>query len=239
MAPRKPAPKASKPVAKPAPKAAVKPAVKPAVKKSNLTVWPAATAPLPQPASPLAMHQHDHHHEHGACCGHSHARTNPLACLSSCCPVAKIVFTRSFWAASVVAFLVIFATDWLLHTRILMQDYAETSALWRADGEIRHSLIFLTQALTAMAYAAIIIGLGHAGKWFGSFSSGVLAGSLPAIGALTSYVMLPFASPYIPAVWAAASLIQGGLAGIAICAALKASRAPDVAACCAPKSTLH
>ena len=219
MAPRKPAPQAAKAT----------------VKKSKVTVWPAE-----------APHAHDHthhHHGHGACCGHDHSHKPScgamLACLCACCPIAKVIFTRSFWAASVVAFLVIFATDWLLHTRFLLQDYHETAALWRADGEIRHSLIFVTQALTAMVYAAIILSLGHAGRWFGSFTSGLLAGCLPAIGAMTSYVMLPFATPYIPAVWAIASLLQGGLVGFAVCAALKASRAPETGDCCTPKPTLH
>ena len=241
MAPRKPskpAPKAiikapakaaPKPAAKPVVKAAVKPLPKPVVQPVAKPVAKPALAPLPQPE---LMHDHNH----AACCT---PRTTGLGCLTSCCPMAKVLFTRSFWAAAVVAFFVIFATDWLLHTKFLMQDYAQSSSLWRAEGEIRHSLIFITQALTAMVYAAIIIGLGFSHRWFGSFSSGVLAAGPAAISAMTAYVMLPFAVPYIPTVWAVASLLQGGLVGLAVCAALHLSRAPDVTDCCPPRSTLH
>ncbi len=233
MAPtKKPAPKAkpqAKTALKPAAKAAQKPVVKTAAKpaaKSTMTVWPAET--------------HTHDHDHSTCCGHSHApQSSGLCCLTSCCPVAKLVFTRNFWAASVVAFFIIFATDWILHARFLMQDYAETSAIWRAEGEIRNSLIFLSQALTAMAYAAIILGLGYAHRWFGSFTSGLLAASPMAIGALAAYTILPLASPYIPTVWAIAGLLQGGLAGLAICAALHVSRAPEEGSCCGSKATMH
>jgi hypothetical protein len=234
MAPKKPA--------KPAPKIVTKPASKPTAptKKAKLTVWEAA--PAPHAHNHHGHHHHEHNHAHGTCCDHDHGKNacgGMLACLTNCCPLAGILFTRSYWAAAVVAFIVIFASDWFLHTRFLMNDYAATSAFWRVDGEIRHDLIFATQVLTALVYAAMVIGLGHAGRWWGSFSSGVLAAAPVAICAFTSYVMLPFGSAYIPTVWAVASLLQGGLTGLAICAALHASRAPDVAGCCTDKPTLH
>ena len=218
MAPKKPAKKAIKPSAK-AVKATVKPVVKHAA-KSNLTVWPATEA-------------HEHHHAHGACCNHNHGPKKGIcACITGCCPVAGVLCTRTYWAAAVIAFLVIFATDWLLHARFLVADYAATSGIWRADREIEHEFILTTQALTALAYAAIILSIGHAGRWWGAFSSGVLAASVASIAAFTSYVMLPFASPYIPTVWAIASLVQGGLVGLAVCATLRLSRAPEGDACC-------
>lgn len=222
----------------PSKKAAPKPAAKLAVKpKSNMTVWPAEHA---TPHTHNHEHNHSHDHAHGTCCGHTPTtQTGMLCCLTACCPIAKIVFTRSFWAASVVAFFIIFATDWLLHTKFLMQDYAESSSLWRNEGEIRHSLIFITQALTAMVYAAIVIGMGYGHRWFGSFTSGVLASAPMAISAMLAYNMLPFATNYIPTVWGIAALIQGGLAGLAICASLHISRTPDVTDCCPPKSQMH
>lgn len=222
MAPQKPAKKALKP----APKAAAKPAPKAvkssvASKKSNLTVWPAE-----------APHAH-HVHNHTTCCDHNHTGKKGLcATVTGCCPIAGILCTRTFWASAVVAFFVIFATDWLLHARFLVADYAATSGIWRADRDIEHEFILATQALTAMAYAAIILTIGHAGRWWGAFSSGLLASSVASIAAFTSYVMLPFTSPYIPAVWGVASLIQGGLVGLAVCATLRLSRAPEGDTCC-------
>lgn len=232
MAPRTPSRSAAKTSAKR--NATAKPAKSPAATaaaKPKLTVWPAEDA-----------HAHDHHHDHGACCGHHHhsPMMNPIACLCACCPIARMFFTRSFWAASFVAFIVIFATDWLLHAHFLVDEYVANSAFWRADGEIRHSLIFITQAVTAMAYAAIVIGMGQAGKWWGSFSSGALAAVPVAMCAMVAYIMLPFASAYIPTIWAVESVLQGGLAGLAISAALRASRAPEAHADgCPPHTTLH
>lgn len=227
MAPKKPAPKAIKS----APKKAPAPAAVPAKKPAKLTVWPA------EPHT----HGHDHHHHDDSCCGHHHGmKPNLLTCLCTCCPIAKIIATRSFWAASVVAFIVIFATDWILHTRFLMADYAATSNFWRPAGQVRMDLILITQIVTALSYAAIIIGMGYARKWWGSFSTGALAGIPVAMTAMSAYIMQPFASPYIPAVWAVASVLQAGLAGLAICAALRLSRAPDAGAgCCTSKPTLH
>lgn len=217
MATRTPARKA-KPAAQ---KAGAKPAI------------PSAARPLPQPGMMGETH------DACGCSSQTCCEGGGLGRLCACCPIAKIVFTRSFWAASVVAFLVIFATDWLLHTRFLMQDYAETSALWRAEGEIRHGLIFAAQALTAMAYAAIILGMGHAGRWWGAMASGKLAAAPVAISSLTAYIMLPFANPYIPAVWAVASLVQGMLVGLSICGALRLSRAPEASSCCDAHSCMH
>lgn len=226
MAPRKPTPKSSpKPMSKPAAKPASKPAA-----KAKLTVWPDAHA-----------HDHAHHHHdhaHADCCGH-HGTNSPLACLCACCPIAKIVFTRTYWAAAVVAFLIIFITDWFLHARFLAADYAATSAIWRADAEVRPSLILITQIITALSYAALILGMDHAKRWWGSFSSGVLVAVPVAMCAMSGYIMLPFASAYIPTVWAIASLLQGGLTGLVICIALHISRAPGNADCCPPKPTLH
>lgn len=202
---------------KPTPKATVTSKAKPAAR---------ATMPASQPTLM---------HERGDCCSHHHGGLFGCLC---CCPVGRILFTRSFWAASVVAFIVIFATNWFLHARFLAPEYAATAALWRTPADMQLHLLITAEALTAMAYAAIILGMGHAGKWWGSWATGKLAACPLAISALTSYATIPFASPYIPTVWAVASIIQGGLVGLAICAALKVSRAPE-ATCCATKPTLH
>ncbi|RYG61899.1 MAG: hypothetical protein EON60_01830 [Alphaproteobacteria bacterium] len=227
MAPKKPTAKPVKTAIKPVVRKDVKPALKAAIKpaaKSNLTVWPAADA---------------HAHQHTTCCDHHTESKGICATLTACCPIAGVLCTRTYWASAVVAFFVIFATDWLLHSRFLVADYAATSGLWRADREIEHEFIFATQILSAMAYSAIILAIGHASRWWGAFSSGLLASSVAAIAAFTSYVMLPFASSYIPTVWAIASLIQGGLVGLAVCATLRLSRAPEGDACCSHGHHIH
>ncbi|PZP38645.1 MAG: hypothetical protein DI585_06795 [Pseudomonas fluorescens] len=228
MAPRKPVAKPAKPAAKPI-----------AQKAAKLTVWPKDEPPHAH------THHHDHAHSEGCGCSHHHHthKLNLCACaraLCTNCPLGKLLSTRSFWAAAVVAFITLFATDWLLHSRFLMQAYAEHAAFWRIDGEIRHGLIFTTQVVTSMAYAAIVLGMGYAGKWWGSAISGAIAAAPVAMCAMMAYIMLPFASAYIPTVWGIAAVLQGALVGLSICAALKVSRAPEVTdeSCCSTH-TLH
>lgn len=168
----------------------------------------------------------------GACCG------TPLAGFCDDlkdCPLGKQLCSRSFWASVVVAFLVIFATDFLINNYFLIADYVATSAFWRTEGDIRSGLLVLTQAVTALAYAAVILGMGHAARWWGSLMSGMLAALPVAMVSVNTYAMMPFAETTIPAAWAATALGQGALVGVAICAALKAARAPEAMGCgCGP-----
>lgn len=181
-------------------------------------------------------------------CASSTSRLPAWCRMLKACPLGKHLCTRSFWAASVTAFLVIFASDWLINSHFLVADYVATSAFWRAEGDIRSSLLVLTQAVTAMAYAVLVLGMGHATRWWGSLVSGVMAAVPVAMVSVNTYAMMPFAESTIPAAWALTALLQGGLVGLTICATLKASRAPETHAdctcgcgdtcTCAPK-TLH
>ena len=214
MAPRSPS--------KAAPKAQAKSVAKPMAKAAKAAA----------PAAPVAMPTT------GCGCCSTSARTSPLACLcrmAKCCPLGKQLLTRSFWAAAVVAFLVVFATDWLLHARLLVAEYQATSAFWRTEADMRHGLIILTQLLTALVYAAIVLGMGHAFRWWGAAVSGLLAAAPAALAAWAFYATMPFATATLPAAWALGTLVQGVLAGLAICAVLRTSRAPQSATCgCGP-----
>lgn len=191
-----------------------KPAKPPLATPATPVAKRAAVAPVEKPTSACGC---------GGC-----APTVPGLCrMLVTCPLGKHLCTRSFWAASVVAFLVIFASDWLINSHFLVADYVATSAFWRAEGDIRSSLLVLTQAVTAMAYAAIVLGMGHATRWWGSLVSGVMAAVPVAMVSVNTYAMMPFAESTIPAAWALTALLQGGLVGVAICATLKASRAPE------------
>jgi hypothetical protein len=216
MAPRQPVASKATAKAKIASKAAVRKAVAPAVAKPVGTK--AVTVPAPE----------------GSCCSTPSCCTSPtsrLCALLHECPVGKHVATRSFWASSVVAFIMIFTTDWLVNNHMLMADYIATSAFWRAEGDIRTGLLVITQAVTALAYAAIVLGMGHAARWWGATVSGMMASIPVAMVSVNTYAMMPFAETTIPAAWAVTAVAQGALVGFAICAALKASRAPETHDC--------
>ncbi len=208
MAPRKPLAK----------KATVKakPAAKPVARKA-VAATPVAT-PAPMPANTCCASD--------TCC-----TTRRLCTFLQECPLGKHVCTRSFWASAVVAFLMIFTTDWLVNNHFLMADYIATSAFWRTEGDIRTGLLVITQAVTALAYAAIVLGMGHAVRWWGATVSGMVASIPVAMVSVNTYAMMPFAETDIPAAWAATAVVQGALVGFAICAALKAARAPETQGC--------
>ncbi len=204
------------------------------VSKTAKPIKSAAKPTKPTPVAAPAMPQ-----QPATCgCTSSGCGGGLMACMCSmvkACPLGKQLVTRSFWAAAVVAFLVVFATDWLLHARLLVTEYQATSAFWRTGADVRHGLIFLTQALTALVYAAIILGMGHAFRWWGAAVCGLLAASPAALTSVALYATMPFAAATIPLAWAAGSLGQGVLAGLAICAVLRLSRAPQGQACgCGP-----
>lgn len=220
MAPRTPA----RPVS--GPKSASKSAPKNTKAKASRKAPAAVAAPVASSATGATCC--------GGCSSSSPARASWCACLCSLlrsCPVGKHLATRSYWASTVVAFLVIFATDWLVNNRLLMADYIATSAFWRAEGDIRTGLLVFTQAVTALAYAVIILGMGHAVRWWGAMISGITASVPVAMVSVNTYAMMPFAESDIPAAWALTALAQGALVGLAICAALKASRAPETHDC--------
>ncbi|TKW60790.1 MAG: hypothetical protein DI628_07830 [Blastochloris viridis] len=202
-----------------------KPVVTKPTAKTKTTAKPAARkAVAPAVATPVAMPE-----TASCCCATS--TTSRLCALLNECPLGKHICTRSFWASSVVAFIMLFITDWLVNNHMLMADYVATSAFWRTEGDIRTGLLITTQAVTALAYAAIILGMGHAARWWGATISGVVASVPVAMVSVNTYAMMPFAETDIPAAWAATALVQGALVGIAICAALKAARAPETHPC--------
>jgi len=210
MAPRKPVVKKATTKAKPA--------AKPLARKA-VTAAPVAM-PVAMPADACCAS--------GTCCT---SAPHSLCAFLQDCPLGKHICTRSFWASSVVAFLMIFTTDWLVNNHLLMADYIATSAFWRTEGDIRTGLLVITQAVTALAYAAIVLGMGHAARWWGATVSGMVASVPVAMVSVNTYAMMPFAETDIPAAWAATALVQGALVGLAICAALKAARAPETHDC--------
>ncbi len=208
MAPRKPV------VSKP--KAKATPTAKPAARKAAPV---ASTAPVTTHATAGSE----------SCCCSTPSKS--FCAFLHSCPLGKHLVTRSFWASAVVAFIMIFATDWLVNNHMLMADYIATSAFWRAEGDIRTGLLVITQAVTALAYAAIVLGMGHAARWWGATVSGMMASIPVAMVSVNTYAMMPFAETDIPAAWAATAVAQGALVGLAICGALKASRAPETHGC--------
>lgn len=151
-------------------------------------------------ATKMAM---KHRHEDGACCGMN-------------CPLLEVMCTRMFWTASVITFIGIFIFDFFFHGQFLMDSYRATSAMWRPEADMNPVLCFVSHGLTAMVLSALVLLMNRASTWWGGFITGVLAGAPLAISSIMAYAALPFASPFIPAMWALGALVQGALAGLII-----------------------
>lgn len=101
---------------------------------------------------------------------------------------------------------------------MLMDDYLATAAMWRSNMDI--NLFYLSQVLTALILTALVQLMGKRG-WWGGTVSGVLA-SLPfTVGALMSYITMPFEPGHIPTMWAIGDVLQGALVGLALTATFR------------------
>lgn len=235
MAPKKPLKKVTaKPAAKarPAIKAAVKktlaakPVAKPAVKAVS---QPATKFDANRRAAERRVTDFSPKANASSCgcgpdcnCGPScSCNSGIIGCISHMCPVARIMLTPGYWLAAMLTFLIIMGVDFAVNAKLLMPEYAATSAIWRPMEDVRMEWCLIAHVLLALAYAAIILGISHGKRLWGSMSSGLLAASPMAISSIMAYMSLPLADPTIPAMWAASSLVGGALSGLAIAGAFR------------------
>ena len=117
--------------------------------------------------------------------------------------------------AIVVAFVVIFATDFLIHGIWLKPDYDATKAIWRPEGEM-HSyfqLMMLAQILCATAFM-IIWAQGFAGHSVAcGIQFGIVMGIFQQVWAIVDYVVLPMPGE-LAVKWYFSGLVQAALIGI-------------------------
>src|ERR1700759_5677143 len=117
--------------------------------------------------------------------------------------------------AIVAGFIVIFATDFLIHSVWLMKDYEATKAIWRPEAEMGSHIawMFLAQFLCAATFT-VVWGLGFAGR---PVSTGILFGLVMGIfqqtWALVDYVVLPMPGD-LAVKWYFSGLAQAILLGI-------------------------
>jgi hypothetical protein len=117
--------------------------------------------------------------------------------------------------AIVVAFLLIFATDVLIHGFWLKPDYDATKAIWRPEAEMQAHMLWLTLAQVICALTFVVIwAKGFAG---GSLRCGVffglIMGMFQQIWVLVNYAILPMPGD-LAVKWYFSGLAQAILIGI-------------------------
>lgn len=119
--------------------------------------------------------------------------------------------------AIVVAFLVVFGTDYLIHGVWLMPDYKATQSLWRPDAEMQtHFLWMLLAQFLCAATAAIIWAMGFAGRPVSTgIVFGLIMGMFQQVWVMINYVVIPMPGD-LAAKWYFSGLAQAVLLGIVL-----------------------
>ena len=117
--------------------------------------------------------------------------------------------------AIVVAFIVIFGSDMLIHAVWLKPDYEATKSLWRpeADMQSRFHWMIVAQVLCAVSFVIIWAKGGVAGSVGNGIGFGLLMGLFQQIWALVNYVVFPLPGD-LAVKWFCSGLGQAVLIGI-------------------------
>jgi hypothetical protein len=118
--------------------------------------------------------------------------------------------------AIVVGFVVIFATDFLIHGLWLKPDYEATKAIWRPEAEMQaHGYWFFIAQILCAATFVIIWAKGFAGGSIGcGVVFGLLMGLFQQIWVLVNYAIIPMPGD-LAVKWFFSGLAQAVLLGIA------------------------
>jgi hypothetical protein len=121
--------------------------------------------------------------------------------------------------AIIAGFVLIFATDFLIHSVWLMRDYEATKALWRPETEMTKYVgwMFFAQFLCAATFA-FIWAAGFAGRSVGAGAAfGLVMGLFQQIWAIVNYVVIPMPGA-LAAKWFISGLGQAVLLGMLVAA---------------------
>ena len=141
----------------------------------------------------------------------------PTKASSQCCP-------KKWVMASIAAFALTFVFEWLVHGKLLMEQYTATASLWRTPeaieammplGIAKHALMafiftaLLMQWKRTQTFGALFTSLCPVRKGF-FFGAGI--GLLLGINAASAYIYMPLPQNLALA-WLAAEIAKWGIAG--------------------------
>ncbi len=124
--------------------------------------------------------------------------------------------TKRLVLAVVVAFIFIFATDFLIHAIWLKPDYDASKELWRPDAEMgaRFPWMLAAQLLAAITFVLIwALGFAARGTVALACTYGFLIGLAVQVTTIITYVVSPF-PPDLALKWFISGLVQAILLGV-------------------------
>ena len=117
--------------------------------------------------------------------------------------------------AIVVAFVIVIATDFLIHGFWLARDYEATKQLWRPESEMQSHFhwMLIAQLLCAVTFV-IIWAKGFVGRDIATgITFGLLMGLFQGMWAIINYVVMPLPGA-LSTKWLLAGVVQCVLLGI-------------------------
>ena len=119
--------------------------------------------------------------------------------------------------AIVVAFIIIFGTDFLIHVMWLKPDYEATKAIWRPENEMKDYMLWMSLGqLLCAATLCVIWAMGFGGRCAGTGALfGLIMGMFQQVWVLIIYMILPMPAN-LAVKWYFSGLSQAILIGIAV-----------------------
>jgi hypothetical protein len=117
--------------------------------------------------------------------------------------------------AIVAGFVVIFASDWLIHGIWMKSDYQATQQLWRPEVEMQSHMgwMLCAQLLTVITFVLLWTRWAETARFGCAVGFGLLMGMFSGVWAIVLYVILPMPGA-IAAKWFVAGVMQCILLGI-------------------------
>jgi hypothetical protein len=117
--------------------------------------------------------------------------------------------------AIVAGFIVIFASDILIHGFWMKPDYQATQQLWRPEGEMQSYMVWMlsAQLLTVITFVLLWTRWAPTAQFGCAIGFGFLMGAFSGVWAIVLYVILPMPGS-IAAKWFCAGIVQCILLGI-------------------------
>ena len=118
--------------------------------------------------------------------------------------------------AIVVAFIFIFASDFLIHAVWLGPDYKATAQLWRPEAEMHTRFVWMlfAQLLAASTFVLIwAMGFAARGSVALACTYGLLLGLAVQVTTIVTYVVSPF-PPELALKWFFSGLVQSIVLGV-------------------------
>jgi hypothetical protein len=131
--------------------------------------------------------------------------------------LSSIMNTKRLILAIVVAFVVLWVTDFLIHGVWMMSDYRGTQQLWRTDAEMGSRMSWMLGAQLLFVITFVILwakGFArHTSNIACAIGYGFLMGLFSGVWALIMYVVVPMPGS-IAAKWFFAGIVQTILLGL-------------------------